>query len=176
MTDNLYTANGLWIYQMTGQDIPLFREYERKGAEDGFVAHQKDEDHLAQMKNPDLLYVMFMDTETSEPIGYGLLCGLESQPRIIELRRLVIFKTNRGYGRKSVQLIKSYVFSGLEAHRLWLDVRAHNERAYHLYQSEGFVDEGTLREAVLLNGQFLDVKLLSVLKREYLASGFKEGC
>jgi len=111
--------------------------------------------------------VMFVGQETDAPIGFALLCGIKGQPRMIELRRLVMFKTDQGYGRKAVHLLKVYVFKVLGAHRLWLDVRAHNEKAYYLYKSEGFQDEGTLREAVFWQDQFLDVKLLSILHKEF---------
>jgi diamine N-acetyltransferase len=36
----------------------------------------------------------------------------------------------------------------LGAHRFWLDVKSRNVRAKALYDAEGFVLEGTLREAV----------------------------
>lgn len=42
--------------------------------------------------------------------------------------------------------IKKIVFDKLKAHRLWLDVRLKNYRAQQLYQSEGFIKEGVLRE------------------------------
>ena len=39
-------------------------------------------------------------------------------------------------------------FRDLGAHRFWLDVKARNLRAQALYRSEGFVEEGRLRESV----------------------------
>jgi diamine N-acetyltransferase len=43
-------------------------------------------------------------------------------------------------------------FRDLHAHRFWLDVKSLNERALALYRSEGFVEEGRLRESVRLTG------------------------
>lgn len=54
------------------------------------------------------------------------------------------------------------------AHRLWLDVFEHNERARALYTSEGFTVEGVLREHVNLHGQWRSLVLMSMLSREYV--------
>jgi diamine N-acetyltransferase len=54
----------------------------------------------------------------------------------------------RGLGRASVRLLKRMAFRDLKAHRSWLDVKSLNQRATALYASEGFVEEGRLRESV----------------------------
>ena len=46
-----------------------------------------------------------------------------------------------------------------DEHRLWLDVMDHNPRARHLYASEGFTHEGTLREALFREGRFVSLHL-----------------
>ncbi|PZO38752.1 MAG: hypothetical protein DCF17_14225 [Shackletoniella antarctica] len=43
---------------------------------------------------------------------------------------------------------KRLVFDTLKAHRLWLDVKSKNSRARYLYRSEGFVEEGFMRECL----------------------------
>ncbi len=57
----------------------------------------------------------------------------------------------QGLGRACVRLLKQMAFRDLHAHRFWLDVKAKQPRAQSLYESEGFVVEGTLREAVRLD-------------------------
>ena len=58
-------------------------------------------------------------------------------------------------------------FQELGAHRLWLDVKPHNERARALYRSEGFVEEGTLRDALYYNGRFESLVVMSILRPEW---------
>jgi diamine N-acetyltransferase len=59
--------------------------------------------------------------------------------------------------------------SDLHAHRFWLDVKALNVRAQALYASEGFVEEGRLRESVRLADGYESLIVMSLLDREYQA-------
>ena len=59
--------------------------------------------------------------------------------------------------------VKAFTFDQLGYHRLWLDVVASNQRAKKLYLSEGFVIEGTLREAYKHSQGYKDMLILSVL-------------
>jgi RimJ/RimL family protein N-acetyltransferase len=64
-------------------------------------------------------------------------------------------------------------FRDLHAHRFWLDVKQLNTRALALYQSEGFVEEGRLRESVRVTADGADgydsLVVMSMLDREYAA-------
>ncbi len=64
-------------------------------------------------------------------------------------------------------------FRDLKAHRFWLDVKALNQRAQALYASEGFVEEGRLRESVRLTADGADgydsLIVMSMLDREFQA-------
>jgi RimJ/RimL family protein N-acetyltransferase len=64
-------------------------------------------------------------------------------------------------------------FTQLKAHRFWLDVKALNTRAFKLYQGEGFVEEGRLRESVRVTTDGADgydsLIVMSLLDREYQA-------
>ena len=60
-------------------------------------------------------------------------------------------------------------FRDLHAHRFWLDVKALNVRAQALYASEGFVEEGRLRESVKLAEGYESLIVMSLLDREYEA-------
>jgi RimJ/RimL family protein N-acetyltransferase len=53
-------------------------------------------------------------------------------------------------GAKCVRWLKHAAFRDLHAHRFCLDVKRLNVRAQALYASEGFVEEGVLRESVKL--------------------------
>ena len=60
-------------------------------------------------------------------------------------------------------------FDDLGAHRFWLDVRTHNARARGVYESEGFVAEGTLRECVRGADGFDSLVVMSMLQAEFAA-------
>ena len=93
----------------------------------------------------------------------------------MELKRIVLNRQGQGQGlgRASVRLLEKLAFTQLHAHRSWLDVKALNVRALKLYESEGFVVEGQLRESVRLMVTGADgydsLIVMSMLDREYQA-------
>ena len=102
-----------------------------------------------------------------EPVGYAILSGLENTDESIELKRLVITAKNKGYGRAALRAIKKTAFEQINAHRLWLDVKEHNKRARHLYETEGFVREGVLRECLKTENGYESLVVMSMLRGEY---------
>jgi RimJ/RimL family protein N-acetyltransferase len=58
----------------------------------------------------------------------------------------VLQRKGVGIGRACVRLLAAMAFRDLGAHRFWLDVKERNARALGLYRSEGFVEEGRLRD------------------------------
>ena len=74
--------------------------------------------------------------------------------------------------------LKQLAFRDLHAHRFWLDVKAGNVRAQTLYASEGFVVEGTLREAVRGEGGYESLIVMAMLEAEFaqrVAAGLEAG-
>lgn len=86
----------------------------------------------------------------------------------LEFRRIVISDKGHGFGRETLKLVKKIAFEQLNAHRLWLDVRYKNQKAQRLYKSEGFVEEGILRECILYHGSYESLIVMSILKSEYV--------
>ena len=109
--------------------------------------------------------------------GFVILQGCRNPHKSVELKRLVLQSKGRGVGRRCVRLLKRLAFHDLHAHRFWLDVKSLNIRALALYASEGFVEEGCLRESVResvrVSGEGADgydsLVVMSLLDREYQA-------
>ena len=107
--------------------------------------------------------------------GFVILQGCRNQHRSVELKRLVLASGSqgRGLGRRCVRALKAMAFDDLHAHRFWLDVKLLNTRSLQLYASEGFVEEGRLRESVRLSGSGVDgydsLVVMSLLDREFQA-------
>jgi ribosomal protein S18 acetylase RimI-like enzyme len=83
-------------------------------------------------------------------IGFGVLAGLRTCDGVIELRRMAVDPAHRGSGTGRA-LLRAAIGRALDrhgAHRVWLDVKVHNERARLLYESEGFVPTETQAGAV----------------------------
>src|SRR5918999_6332255 len=99
-------------------------------------------------------------------VGFALL-RLHPEDRAVELRRIAVTEKGRGYGRATLALAVAQAFEEHGAHRLWLDVKPHNERARSLYRSAGFVEEGLLRDALFSGGEFQSLILMSILRPEW---------
>jgi hypothetical protein len=69
--------------------------------------------------------------------------------------------------RAALRMAKKVAFDDLGAHRLWLDVKTHNVQARALYDSEGFIVEGLLRESVRVEGGFESLVVMSMLQHEF---------
>jgi RimJ/RimL family protein N-acetyltransferase len=74
---------------------------------------------------------------------------------------------DRGVGTAAVRLLLRHAFEKLDLHRVHLHVFATNERARHVYERAGFRVEGVLREAVCIEGAWVDVVLMAVLAHEF---------
>ncbi len=132
-----------------------------------FIRQWSLEQHRAALEDPNVGHFVIVSVADCQPIGHVIMVGLTDPDLTLELRRIVITKKGRGYGRQATRMIKAYAFEELAFHRLWLDVMLYNKRAFKLYKSEGFKVEGVHRGAIRQNNRFLDVKVMSILRHEY---------
>jgi len=54
-------------------------------------------------------------------------------------------------------------------HRIGLEVYDFNPRARHVYEKLGFVHEGTMRDAIRWDGQWVDRHVMGLLDRDWKA-------
>jgi len=149
------------------QNLEYVMDAERDLENSPFVGQWTNEEHQIALDESDLLHLLVLNKQDNSPIGFVILTGLQNLNHRIELKRLVVTDKGRGFGKEILSLIKSLAFGQLGAHRLWLDVRSNNPRAKHVYEAEGFVVEGILRESVFLDGQYLSLSIMSVLENEF---------
>ncbi len=74
----------------------------------------------------------------------------------------------RGVGTQAVQLLLDHAFNDLDLARVHLKVFGGNERALRVYEKAGMRREGTLRKAVYLDGERVDVVVMAILRDEHL--------
>jgi diamine N-acetyltransferase len=148
-------------------DVDFVLDVELSDENSPFVIAWTHEQHKQALSNQDLLHLIVERCHDNKPIGYIILAGLEQQHQSIEFRRIVITEKGKGYGRESLRLVKKMLFEELFAHRLWLDVKDHNLRARHVYETEGFIVEGVLRECLKTGENFESLVILSMLQSEY---------
>jgi RimJ/RimL family protein N-acetyltransferase len=107
----------------------------------------------------DVAFFMIEDTESGKAIGSCQLLNIHSVHRSAELQIRIGSTTSqdRGSGSEAVRQLIAYGFSKLELDRIALHVFATNQRAIRVYEKNGFVREGLLRQAACIDGQWLDV-------------------
>lgn len=73
----------------------------------------------------------------------------------------------KGIGKEVLRFIINLAFFELNLRRIELSVLANNLKAIKLYESVGFIKEGTLRQYQYKNGQYIDLIIMSILREEY---------
>lgn len=165
--DKVIEAKHIAFYKTSESQLDYVVALEQEEHNREFIFPYSKQKHRNILQDPDILHLLVKEKLNHEIIGFIILAGLESQHLSLEFRRIVINTQGRGFGRASLQLVKRFCFKELGFHRLWLDVFEHNERAIYLYKSEGFREEGMLRESVKTHHGFRSLKVLSILENEY---------
>jgi diamine N-acetyltransferase len=81
----------------------------------------------------------------------------------------------QGYGTEALNLLVDHGFNTLNLNRIYLQVYETNPRAVRSYEKASFSTEGRLRQARYLNGRYVDVILMSILKDEWIKVNKNEG-
>ena len=115
----------------------------------------------------DRLVLAVIDQATNAMVGEVVLSDWN------ELNRSCGFRTflgaegrGRGLGSEATQLIVWYGIHKLRLHRIALEVYAFNPRARNVYEKVGFRHEGTGREALWFDDQWIDVHYMSILETD----------
>ncbi|MFD2604281.1 GNAT family N-acetyltransferase [Euzebyella marina] len=159
----------LTIHSTSKSEIDLIIAIENNTENSQFIFPNSKTEHIGLISNNDFAHLT-LKTNVNNIVGYVILAGLENRNRSIELRRIVINQKGKGFGRKTIKQIRKRCFKEHNCHRLWLDVLETNERARQLYKSEGFVEEGILRESVWVDGKYVNLIVMSILESEYRAT------
>ena len=76
---------------------------------------------------------------------------------------------DRGYGTDAIIAFLGFLFDAVGLHRVWLGTYDYNARARRVYEKAGFVQEGVMREADLVDGRWVDSVIFGILEDEFRA-------
>ncbi|HEY8609596.1 MAG TPA: GNAT family protein [Noviherbaspirillum sp.] len=109
------------------------------------------------------------DYEKNRCIGHLGLYRIDYRTRSCEYGIMIGDKDywGIGAGRAVTAFALRYAFDELNMNRVELSLLATNERAKALYLAHGFRQEGVLRQACFKDGDYVDVLVMSLLRREY---------
>lgn len=165
----LKSAN-LIIRNTEKNDLDFVLRLESNEENKPFIIPWDKQKHESALTNKDMAHLIMENRATHQPVGYIILAGLQNPNQSIELIRIVVAEKGKGFGKEALRLMKKRVFEEWGAHRLWLDVKVNNIRARHVYESEGFIAEGVLRECLKNGGTFESLCIMSMLRSEYKAA------
>ena len=148
-------------------DLDYVLAAESDGDNAPYVAQWSRQQHQEILDRENLLHIILEETIGGARVGYVIMAGHPDENGNLEFRRLVITDKGKGWGREALELAKEFAFDHQKAHRLWLDVREHNQRARNLYQQAGFVEEGIFRECVWADEQWQSLVIMTMLEGEY---------
>lgn len=114
----------------------------------------------------DRLVLAVTDNATGDFVGEVVLNEWDEGNRSCGYRTLIgRAGRGRGLGTEATQLIVEHGLGTMGLHRIALEVYDFNPRARHVYEKVGFVHEGTGRDALLFDDQWIDVHYLAILAR-----------
>lgn len=95
--------------------------------------------------------------------------GINAHDRSAEIGIFIGHKDfwNKGYGCEAMQLMVGHGFNDMNLNRIYLRVFETNPNGVHCYEKAGFKHEGRMREARFHEGHYIDLLMMSILKRDW---------
>lgn len=114
----------------------------------------------------DLVVFVIEELKDKQAIGTCQLMNINWRHRSAELQIRIGDDRleNTGYGAEAVNLLCRFGFADLNLHRIYLHVLDHDSRAINAYQECGFVQEGLFKQAAFVDGQWIDVAVMGLLR------------
>ena len=119
--------------------------------------------------DPDRFIFAMCLSASDEHIGNAALGCIDYIHRNAMLSLFIYDHRHRrhGYGREAVAMLLDFAFNRLNLHKVFLRTSPEYEGAKELYESLGFVHEGTLRAHEFKFGRYRDKLLFGLLRDEY---------
>lgn len=166
------------LWPVRAADLTLLRQWEQDSrvarlmattatALDAKESVEQEFDRLLRTPRIKLL-AMRTQAQAGDVIGFIRLNDIDFVARKATVRIFVAPEMQgKGYGTDALQTLARFCFRELGLHRLGLVVRADNTRAIHVYKRLGYVVEGCEREAVWVEGQWVNFLHMGLLADEW---------
>ena len=158
----------------TAADLDFVLTVERAPENAAFIGQWSRDRHLQACETLNECHWTILDRETQERVGYVILLEAQNPDQSMQIKRIAIAQKGRGFGKAALQQVLHKAFLELNAHRVWLDVMEDNPLAHSLYRKLGFVEEGIMRECMKKSRGFISLRLMSLLRPEFLQKFFPD--
>ncbi len=177
MTDAFLQSERLYIRSLEPGDAPIVAACNNDPeVRATFFTHTPVSIHACEQRirdyyKPGADYIPFAIclNDSGKAIGVTALhrVDLVSQAAVYSVCISDSEEWGKGYAGESLKLMLKYAFDILNLHRLQLHVWTENERAVKNYEKAGFVQEGTLREAMRHDNKWCDFYVMGLLSDEW---------
>jgi RimJ/RimL family protein N-acetyltransferase len=119
-------------------------------------------------EHDDRLDLAIVELESADYVGEVVLNELDPVNRSCGFRISLVGPRafGRGYGTEATRLVLDHAFDVVGLNRVELEVYDFNPRARHVYEKVGFTHEGTKRQALHWDGQWVDAHLMAMLAED----------
>ena len=117
-------------------ELARFTAFETAEEAAPFVNTYTPAEHARMDARDDVTYLSI--ERAGELAGFVLLV-LDPDGESVELRRIVVVRTDRGTGQLALAAAERYCREELRRRRVWLDVAPKNVRAKHIYGKRGYI-------------------------------------
>jgi len=116
-------------------------------------------------------YLGIMAKENDALIGMVSLVNIDTISRHAELALIIGEKEywGKGYGTEADALMVNYGFRYLNLNKIYAHILAEHQVSLKLVKELGLRTDGVLREQIYRDGQYHDVVVCSILRKEYEA-------
>jgi RimJ/RimL family protein N-acetyltransferase len=137
----------------------------------GLSREFKENWYATRADHDDRLDLAVVDRATGRFAGEVVLNELDPDNQSCNFRIYLFYNQNRnrGLGTEATRLILAHAFETVGLHRVDLEVYAFNPRARRVYEKVGFVYEGTRRQSLRWDGEWIDADIMSILAPEWAA-------
>lgn len=150
----LDTVNDPAVWRTTGMRTPLTEKQEREWYEE-----------RASADNGNVNFVVAVD---GDPVGSLGIHGVDDANGSAELGIFLAEEHwGNGYGTEAGRLATQYAFDQHRRHRVVARVFEGNEASARIWEKLGYELEGTHRDQVFVDGDYLDVRYYAVLEDEW---------
>jgi ribosomal-protein-alanine N-acetyltransferase len=126
-------------------------------------------DYYGKMQNPNLYLAIV--TNDGEHIGNVSVTDNSSNKYHSEISIVIGDKTKwgMGYATEAIMAISDYMFKRRDVHKLRAGACVDNMGCIKAFTKAGFIIEGTEKEAVYCDGEWRDIAIMGLLKKDWEA-------
>lgn len=168
-----------FIRAMEQSDIELVRNWNSNAEiNEGFVPSfpismsQQNQWYERNQNDPKKVKLMIVDIATDQPIGLISAMKIDHVNKNCEVGWTIGESKfwGKGHTQDAAIVFCKFLFEQMGMHMIYGYVLGHNIRALKSDEKIGFIETGSLKEFVFKNGEYLDLKIVCLMKENFYSA------